>query len=120
MQSQPPRKIPAAASGSVLLVAVLAAGVFVAACGPIKQDPSGAIAITIRPGETGSCATQPCTVSLAMPAGSGSYAVTSNQIRIGMFPAGETVVLGRFYEPQVIRIEKAGVPNAYVYIPTSI
>lgn len=78
---------------------------------------SGSNAITVAPGETGTCATSPCQVTLQMPPGDGSYEVTGNEVRIGTYPAGQAVNLGNYFESQAIAIKGAGVKKAYVYIP---
>ena len=98
------------------LAAILTALVL-SSCGNVKEDPTGAVAITVKPGETGTCETSPCAVSLVMPAGSGSYEVTGNEVSIGTFPAGQTVKLGSFFKTQAIEVKGAGVPKTYVYIP---
>ena len=88
-------------------------------CGNVKEDPTGVIAITVKPGDTGTCDTSPCAVSLVMPAGSGSYEVTGNEVSLGTYPAGETARIGSFWQSQAIAIKGAGVPKTYVYIPDS-
>lgn len=98
-------------------LAVVLAAVALSGCGNVKEDPTGAVAITVKPGETGTCETSPCAVSLVMPAGSGSYEVTGNEVSIGTFPAGQTVKLGSFFQTQAIEVKGAGVPKSYVYIP---
>ncbi|MGB5833312.1 MAG: hypothetical protein WBG92_15150 [Thiohalocapsa sp.] len=77
---------------------------------------SGSNAITVKPGDTGTCALSPCLVTLEMPPGDGSYEVTGNQIRVGTYPAGKTVRLGNFFDSQAFAIKGADVPKAYVYI----
>ncbi|MCF7992353.1 MAG: hypothetical protein K9M02_18080 [Thiohalocapsa sp.] len=98
-------------------VCALAAALAIAGCGEIKRSPSGALSVTVAPGETGTCAIAPCRIFLEMPPGDGEYRVTGNQIDFGSYPAGKTVNLGDFYEPQAIEIVGAGVPRAYVYLP---
>ncbi len=78
---------------------------------------SGSNAITVAPGETGTCATSPCRVTLQMPPGDGSYEVTGNEVLIGTYPAGKPVDLGNYFESQAFAIKGAGVKKAYVYIP---
>jgi len=78
---------------------------------------SGSNAITVAPGETGTCATSPCQVTLQMPPGDGSYEVTGNEVLIGTYPAGQAVNLGNYFESQAIAIKGAEVKKAYVYIP---
>jgi hypothetical protein len=99
------------------LQALALSSLFIAACGSTANDPTGAIAVTVKPGDTGTCDTSPCQVSLVMPAGSGSYEVTANEERVGEFPAGQTVSLGGYYSSQAFKIKGANVPPAYVYIP---
>jgi hypothetical protein len=96
------------------IVAVVA---LLAGCAGLERDPSGAITVTVKPGQTGSCAISPCRVLLEMPPGDGEFVVTGNQITLGTYPAGKTVDLGNYYKPQAIEIVDAGVPRAYVYIP---
>lgn len=99
------------------LAALLAAAVLTG-CN-VKEDPTGVIAITLKPGQTGTCESSPCAVSLVMPAGSGSYEVTANEVSVGTYPAGETANIGSFYQSQGIEIKGAGVPKTYVYISNS-
>lgn len=88
-------------------------------CASSDRFPSGAITVTVGPGDTGRCAISPCRVLLEMPPGDGEYAVTGNEIRLGTYPAGKTVDLGNYYKPQAIEIQGAGVPRAFVYIPVT-
>lgn len=100
-----------------LAVAATATLLAFGGCGDIKRSPSGAISVTVAPGQTGTCAISPCRIFLEMPPGEGEYRVTGNQVDFGSYPAGRTVNLGDFYEPQAIEIVGAGVPKAYVYLP---
>jgi len=86
----------------------------------VKEDPTGVMAITVAPGQTGTCESSPCEVSLVMPAGSGSYEVTGNEVSLGTYPAGQTVRIGSFWQAQAIEVKGADVPKAYVYIPSSL
>lgn len=97
--------------------ALTLAAIFIAACGSTPNDPTGAVSVTVKPGDTGTCDTNPCQVSLVMPPGTGSFEVTGNETRIGDFPAGQTVNLGQFFGSQSFKIPAANVPAAYVYIP---
>lgn len=94
-------------------VAALALG----ACASSPNDPTGVISITVKPGDTGTCESSPCSVSLVMPPGKGSFQVTGNEVPVGTFPAGQTVSLGGYYTDQKFAIVGAGVPPAYVYVP---
>lgn len=82
--------------------------------------PFGALSVTVRPGDTGTCHISPCQVHLVMPAGNGEFRVTGNRIDLGRYPAGQTVNLGDFYAPVGLEIVGAGVPKAYVYIPVDV
>lgn len=87
------------------------------ACRPgVADDVSGSNAITVGPGDTGTCATSPCRVTLQMPPGAGRYEVTANEVRVGTYPAGQPADLGNFFESQAFAIKGAGVKKAYVYI----
>jgi hypothetical protein len=99
-----------------LFLAVTVAVAIGGCAGGIQEDPSGANAVTVKPGQTANCATSPCAISLVMPAGSGSYEVTGNSVTIGTYPAGETVNLGNYFQSQALAVEGADVPKAYVYI----
>ena len=99
-----------------LLLAITVATTVGGCAGGVQEDPSGANAVTVKPGQTANCATSPCAISLVMPAGSGSYAVSGNSVTIGTYPAGETVNLGNYFESQALEVIGADVPKAYVYI----
>jgi len=99
------------------LISALALSVLTA-CASSGDQVSGAMQVTIKPGDTASCDSSPCQVSLQMPPGSGNYEVTGNETKIGDFPAGETVSLGSLWESNAIKVVGANVPAAYVYIPS--
>jgi hypothetical protein len=73
--------------------------------------------ITLSPGDTGTCQSNPCRVFFQMPPGEGSYRVTANEVTVGDFPAGETVSLGSFFESNAIKLPGTDVPHTYVYVP---
>ena len=73
--------------------------------------------ITLSPGDTGTCRSNPCRVFFEMPAGTGTYTVTGTGFTIGEYPAGKTVSLGSFFESSAIKVEGAKVPNTYIYVP---
>lgn len=76
--------------------------------------------LTLSPGDTGQCESSPCQVYLKIPAGSGSYEVTGNQVRVGTYPAGQTAFLGSFFNSQAFQIQGMDVPKAYAYIPADL
>jgi hypothetical protein len=53
--------------------------------------------ITLEAGSSGTCISSPCKVYFVMPPGSGSYVVLANNMKVGSYPAGETVSLGGFW-----------------------
>ncbi|MEA3274460.1 MAG: hypothetical protein U9Q81_04035 [Pseudomonadota bacterium] len=73
--------------------------------------------ITLSPGDTGTCQSNPCRVFFQMPPGDGTYRVTANEVTVGDFPAGKTVSLGSFFESNAIKLPGTKVPPTYVYIP---
>lgn len=105
-------------SNQLRYLAAIVAAMVLTGCN-VKEDPTGVVAITVAPGQTGTCESSPCAVSLMMPAGTGSYEVTGNEVTLGTYPAGEAAQIGSFYQTQAIEIKGAGVPKAYVYIPNT-
>jgi hypothetical protein len=99
------------------LISALAVSVLSACASSGGDHVTGVMAVTIKPGDTANCDSSPCQVSFQMPPGSGTYEVTGNQVKIGDFPAGETVSLGGLDESNAIKVIGADVPTAYVYIP---
>jgi len=104
-----PRFLPRFAIGAL-------ATLVLAACASSPNDPTGVISITVKPGDTGTCESTPCQVNLVMPPGQGNFEVTGNEVKVGSFPAGQTVNLGGYWQSQKFAIVGAGVPPAYVYI----
>lgn len=70
--------------------------------------------VTLCPGASALCATDPCTVLFRMPPGEGEYQVTSNNLDRGTFPAGQTADLGAFWRgTHYIEVQDSGAPAAY-------
>lgn len=90
------------------------------ACASSGEHVTGVMQITLKPGETGTCQSSPCQVSFVMPPGTGTYEVTGNEVKIGDFPAGQTVSLGSLFGSNAIKVVGADVPTAYVYIPQDL
>jgi hypothetical protein len=111
-----PTTRPVAAPTTRRWAAVLAA-LSLGGCASSANNPTGVISITVKPGDTGTCESSPCQVSLIMPPGNGTFVVTGNEVKVGSFPAGQTVNLGGYWNSQAFKIVGAGVPPAYVYIP---
>jgi hypothetical protein len=95
----------------------LAAALALGACAGLERGPSGAMTVTVKPGDTGTCAIAPCRVYFEMPPGDGDYRVRGIGFDYGTYRAGRTVNLGDFYDAISIEVIGADVPKAYVYIP---
>jgi len=69
--------------------------------------------VTLCPGATAVCASEPCSVLFQMPPGDGEYQVTSNNLDLGTFPAGQTVNLGAFWRgTHYIEVQGSDAPVA--------
>jgi len=97
--------------------ALLVGGLLSACSSTGDNSISGFDQLTLAPGDTGNCDSSPCQVYLKIPAGSGSYEVTANEVRVGTYPAGQTAFLGSFWQSQAFAIKGMNVPKAYAYIP---
>lgn len=73
--------------------------------------------ITLAPGDTGVCHSNPCRVFFEMPPGDGTYALRGDAFPIGEYPAGKTAMIGSFFESSVIQVVGADVPKTYIYVP---
>ncbi len=73
--------------------------------------------ITLEPGDTGTCRSNPCRLFFQMPAGTETYTVTGTGFTIGEYPAGKAVSLGSFFESSAITVEGAEAPRTYIYVP---
>lgn len=100
-------------------LAFLAAGVVaVGGCASTgNNNITGFDKITLAPGDTGTCNSSPCQVYLKIPKGSDSYEVTGNEVRVGVYPSGQTAFLGSFWNSQAFQIQGTNLPKAYAYIP---
>lgn len=94
-----------------------AAGLLSGCASTGNNNITGFDRLTLSPGDTGQCESSPCQVYLKIPAGSGSYEVTGNEVRVGTYPAGQTAFLGSFWNSQAFQIRGMDVPKAYAYIP---
>ena len=86
-----------------------------AGCASTGQHVSGVMQVTLKPGDTGNCDSSPCQVDFQMPPGSGRYQVTGNEVEIGVFPAGQLVSLGSFWESNAIKVIGWGTENGEDY-----
>ena len=98
------------------LVAWLPGLALVTSCASTGGFPTGWGEITLAPGDTGTCLSTPCRVYFQMPPGEGKYLVTANEVKVGDFPAGQTVMLGGFFETNAIKLPGTQIPPTYVYI----
>jgi hypothetical protein len=101
------------------LTAFLCAAALLAGCATSGRHVSDWGEITLAPGDTGTCMSNPCRVYFEMPPGDGTYRVTANEVTVGEFPAGETVSLGSFFESNAIKLPGTNVPHTYIYVPAS-
>jgi hypothetical protein len=106
-------------AGLRLTIVSLAVGLgLLSGCAATESHETGFDQLTLGPGDTGTCESNPCRVFLKIPAGSGSYEVTANQVKVGSFPAGQTVDLGSYFSSQAFQIVGMDVPKAYAYVPS--
>lgn len=96
------------------LVSVLAAG-----CVSTGSYVSDWGELTLAPGDTGVCHSNPCRVFFKVPPGDGRYQLRGDAFLIGEYPAGKTAMIGSFFESNLIRVVGAGVPDAYIYVPST-
>jgi hypothetical protein len=89
------------------------------ACASTEPHVTGWDEVTVAPGVTGTCESNPCRVFFQMPKGSGRYKVTGNGMTYGTYPAGQKVALGSLFTSNTVQVPEAGVPAAYVYLPPS-
>jgi len=92
---------------SLLLVGCATTGNFVSDWGEI----------TLAPGDTGMCQSNPCRVFFEVPPGDGTYTLRGDAFLIGEYPAGKTAMIGSFFESNVIKVVGSEVPNTYIYVP---
>lgn len=100
------------------LAFVLAGSAAIGGCASTgNNNITGFDSITLAPGDTGTCESSPCQVYLKIPKGSGSYEVTGNEVKVGVYPSGQTAFLGSFWNSQGFQIQGTKLPKAYAYIP---
>ena len=87
------------------------------ACASTGNNVGGFDELHLAPGDTGTCDSSPCQVFLQIPAGTGSYEVTGNGLKVGTYPAGKEAGLGSFWETQVFQIRGMDVPDTHAFIP---
>jgi len=73
--------------------------------------------VTLCPGASAICASEPCNALFQMPPGEGEYQVTSNNLDLGTFPAGQTVNLGAFWRgAHHIEVQGSDAPDAHFWV----
>lgn len=95
-----------------------AALLLIAAAAQAGDSVSGFMQVTISPGDTAQCDSNPCQVLLNIPAGEGSVIVTGNEVTWGTYPAGQTANLGQVFSSTAFAIHGMDVPKAWVYMPS--
>jgi hypothetical protein len=102
---------------SLVMMPVITLLVLLSACTSTGKHETGFDQLTLSPGETGTCQSNPCRVFLKIPEGKGSYEVIANQVKVGDYPGGQTADLGSFFSSQAFQIVGVDVPKAYAYVP---
>jgi len=101
----------AAAVGAVGL-SVVASGCFA------TGSPNTFFEVTVRPGSSALCASDPCTVYFETPEGSGTHNILQNgTTKAGVATGGQRVLLGVYSnESLVFRVEGTDLPVAYLTV----
>ena len=79
--------------------------------------------VSLAPGKSVLCYSDPCAVLFALPAGAGSYVVRANNQRVGTYPAGQVANLGEFFRmdsPITITVDGTDAKPAILYITGSM
>jgi len=103
-------------AGKALLIGTLP---LLVACTSTGRHVSDWGEITLMPGDTGSCLSNPCRVFFQMPPGEGKYLMTANEVKVGEFPAGKKVMIGSFYESNALKFPGTDIPHTYIYVMAS-
>jgi len=99
--------------GKALLIGLVP---LLAACTSTGRHVSDWGEITLRPGDTGTCLSNPCRVFFEMPPGEGKLLLTANEVRVGEFPAGKKAMIGSFYESNALKFPGTDIPHTYIYV----
>ena len=110
-------RIPNVRTAALLRRLLVLAAMLPGACVTHGRFVSDWEQITLAPGDTGTCSSNPCQVFFRMPPGEGTYKVMGTGFTIGDYPAGQTVNLGGFFESSAIKVQAANVPTAYIDVP---
>jgi len=73
--------------------------------------------ITLAPGDTGLCQSNPCRVFFTLPPGEGPYELRGSAFPIGEYPAGQTAMIGSFFESSLIEVVGTDLPKTYLTVP---
>lgn len=90
-----------------------------AGCASQPASTSDFNQVTLGPGETRGCVTDPCTILFQMPPGDGTYTVRTNNQVAASAAAGTVANLGGFYHfdsPVRITVDGLAVAEAVVFI----
>ena len=82
------------------------------------NPPNNFFEVTVRPGSTELCTSDPCTVYFETPAGSGTHNILQNgTIKAGVAIGGQRVRLGTYSnESLVFHVEGTDLPAAYLTV----
>jgi hypothetical protein len=98
------------------LVAIGLAGLL-SGCSTIHSDQIG-MEVTVRPGSTTICVSDPCTVYFETPAGSGTHNILqAGSLKAGLATGGQRVLLGEYSNQSVVfHVEGTKLPVAYLTV----
>jgi hypothetical protein len=72
--------------------------------------------IILKPGDSKTCISTPCTVWFQMPEGTGTYTLLQDgETKLGDYPAGQKVRLGNFWSRHYFKIPNSDFPEAHLY-----
>lgn len=98
----------------------LVVALWIATAALADNSISGFDEVTVAPGDTAQCQSNPCRVFLKIPAGDGSVTVTGNEVTWGTYPSGQTADLGQVFNSTGFELQGTGLPKAYVYMPNDL
>lgn len=83
-----------------------------------NNSPNTFFEVTVRPGTSVLCASDPCTVYFETPAGSGTHTILQNgTVEAGVAMGGQRVLLGGYSNESVVfHVEGTDLPAAYLTV----
>lgn len=92
--------------------------VFSFGCLAANNWPNNFFEVTVRPGTSVLCTSDPCTIYFETPAGSGTHNILQNgTVKAGVAIGGQRVLLGEYSNDSfVFRVEGTDLPVAYLTV----